>query len=283
MGTTLRPARLSSTIIYAGEAYHPVSQDYIHVLTYQNKAENKDTRPNALVLPIPTDFLGPENSIDMAGHRTLLKDMAKPLLAMNTERDLKRGSRAPEPFKMGSYTTVIAGSDNIAEALSRLPDSLRPQLNREIFRSFAEWYPGWQIAICCWDGKIEPEPLLWWYRPLNPKTLFYPTLGAHNGKAPDLQRDILRDHLLLVGSKVHPVGIPTKVSDFGLAAPYLSDRIWGRVLKEEDFNRDYTLSVSELRDIKNTQGVYDMHSRLDPKIWDLSFEHLYPGRGYTPC
>jgi hypothetical protein len=280
MCVTLGPAQLSKTILYAGEARHPGSGKYIHTLAYQNRAENKEGRPNAMAIPLPSkSLMSSANVVDLAEYKTLLQDLAKPIREMNLAASAGNRGLSAEVFDVGSYTVVLAKRpEDAVVAIGQLPPDKQPKLNREIFNAYAQWYPGWHIALCCWDGKIEPEPLLWWYEPLDPKTLFYPTLDAHNGRAPSLGRDVKRDHTLLVGSTIHPIGTDSRVKDLGPAAPYISDKVWGRVMEGSDWNRDFTTSVPFLRTLKNVQGRFDMHSRLDPNIWNLEFEYRHPER-----
>ena len=281
MCITIQPAKLSNTLIYAGEAYHPEDQRYIHVMAYQNRATNLADRPNAMVLPIPAKaHMGPENTINMVGYEDLLKDLSKPLRNMNKNRSYgSRGITKALVFDVGSYTVVLATrAEDAIDAISEVPTEKRPKLNREVFKAFSEWYPDWPIAICCWNGAIQPEPLLWWYEPLDPKNLFYPAVDAHDGKAPDLKKDVKRDHTLIVGSTIHPFGIHSRVSDLGPAKGFISDSVWGRALEGADFNRDFTVSVPKLRTLENVKGARDMHARLDSNIWDVEFTHYNPAR-----
>lgn len=105
-------------------------------------------------------------------------------------------------FNKGSYTVVLATSAAaIPDALSRVPENKRPQINREIFEAYDKWYPGWTFALCCFDSSLQtPEPLVWWYRPRNPDQIFFPALDAHTGRAPVLNSLVDVDHRLVVSS-----------------------------------------------------------------------------------
>lgn len=281
MCVTLAPAKLSRTLVYAGEAVHPQDGRYLHVLAYQNKAVNKAGRANAMVLPIPSKApLTAQNAVNMVGYEHVLENMAEPIENMTAMRALSlETGKTPEVFSVGSYTVAIAArAEEAVRAISTLPKAFQPKLNRDIFKAYAQWYPGWPIAICCWNGKIKPEPLLWWYEPLEPQKLFYPALDAHNGQAPNLTKDVNREHTFLVGSKIHPIGINTRVGDLGPAEPFMSDKAWGRVMDGQDLNRDYVVEVPFMRTLRNSQGRFDLHARLDSRIWDLEFEYRHPGR-----
>ncbi len=288
MCVTLAPAKLSKTIIYAGEGHHPDRRDihsltYMHVLGYQNNAENKSGKPNAMILPIPSKGeLGPENIIDTTSHPGVLSDMASAIEGMNRDQMLgisSKGFPSIKVFSAGSYTVALApNASQLIHAIAALPEALRPIINREIVQAYSEWYADWPIAVCAWDGRIEAEPLLWWYEPIEPKVLFLPALDSHNGKVPNLKRDVQRDHTLLIGSNISPFGLASHLdldNDDPLRG-FLPPQVWGQVVKGSDFNGDYTVEVEPLRQLKNYQGRHDLHERLDPKIWDIEFENYNP-------
>lgn len=257
--------------------------DYVHVLAYQNRALNKDPKPNAMILPIPSaEPLEKKNTIDLTGYGNALKDIGHPVTNMRADRPNGEASFGrPGPvsiFRTGSYTVAIASeAGEVAAALATLPGDIRPQLNREIFKFYGEYYKGWPIAICCWAKAIKPEPLMWWYKPKTPKRIFFPMLDAHNGKAPNTRKDPKRDHLLLMGSRVKPFGVLHQATDLGPAEDFIPERVWGRDLQGADFNRDYVVDIGAMRVIQNSQGPYDLHARLDPKIWSLNFDYIMPG------
>jgi hypothetical protein len=165
-------------------------------------------------------------------------------------------------------------ASQLLQAIETLPENLRPKLKSEIVDAYSKWYPEWPLAVCAWSGRIEAHPLFWWYEPMDPKVLFLPALEGTNGKVPDPQADILRDHTLLIGSTISPFGYRNPKPD--LLGGFLSSQIWGQVVDDEDFNGDYTVEVEPLRQLKNHQGRHDLHERLDPKIWDIEFENYNP-------
>lgn len=195
MCITLSAAELSSTKLYAGEAM--IGKTYVHVIAYQNKAITNG--PNAMVLPIPAAVTpGPENVIDTRGFPCFLDDIheSTKIPSFGIEDD-----GGVEVFDVGSYSVVLANAPGaIASAVASIPGNKRPTLNSAVIAAFGELYPGWPLAVCCWDGAIEAEPLLWWYEPRLPEWLFAPALDAHGGAPPDVTATVWVDHHIAFGA-----------------------------------------------------------------------------------
>jgi hypothetical protein len=209
MCCTFTASEMSDTRIYVGQAKR--QGKLVHVLAYQNAAVTRG--PNAMVLPFPTETrMGEENVIDTRQFKNFLKDIGE------ASRHITKGMRGDrrsmtlgaasfdadnlaEVFDVGSYTVILA--DNvfqIPEALTRVSAEKRPSVSTDFLIGYGELYPNQPIAVCCWNGSIEAEPLMWWYEPLNDKQLFIPTMDAHDGKAPKVGARVYTDHLLSVGS-----------------------------------------------------------------------------------
>lgn len=205
MCITFRAAELSNTKLYAGEAQR--GDTYVHVIAYQNKAATKGA--NAMILPLPAAVMpGPENVVDTRGFSHFLDDMHRA-----TEiRPKSRGRSAAtfgeaQVFDVGSYTVVLAASPlAVPAALASVPANKRPEVNDRVLGAFDTLYPGWPLAVCCWDGEFEAEPLLWWYEPRMPDQLFAPALDAHDGEPPRTGARVQVDHLVAFGSTLHPTG-----------------------------------------------------------------------------
>ncbi len=206
MCITIGPARLEKTILLANSV--ELDGRTINVIGYQNVATNQDHGPNAMVLPFPAATpMTQANCIDVSGHPDLLKRYAA-LVPREQTRSMSRGltlsaKSAAEVFDSGSYTVVLASDATaIPEAIDRVPAHRRPRLHPELFDAYGLWYPGWSVALCCWDGTIEAEPLLWWYEPL-PEFVhrhFLPGLDGHDGRVPDPSGGADVDHVIVVGS-----------------------------------------------------------------------------------
>jgi hypothetical protein len=209
MGTmccTLGPAVLSSTILYGARVIHDDS--VVHVLGYQNKASSFG--PNAMILPVPAARkLSQANMLDMQEFPGVLLDYEasyrRPMMlsADSVVGSALRGAKSVEVFSKGSYTVVLAEDAlDIMGALERVPADRRiKNPNPKIFEAYSRMYPGWPIAVCCWSGELEPEPLVWWYEPMFKDRLFLPALDAHDGEPPNPRAKVKLDHMLVWGAQ----------------------------------------------------------------------------------
>ena len=219
MCCTFTESKMSNTRIYVGQAER--QSKLVHVLAYQNTAISN--RPNAMVLPFPTRAkMGQENVIDTRKFKDFLKDIteaSKMHMKSAGRRSMMLGSRGDdhddlaEVFDSGSYTIVLATNVwQIPEALSRVATEKRPNVTSDFLIGYNELYPEQPIAVCCWNGAIEAEPLMWWYEPTDSKTLFIPTMDAHSGKAPKVGEKVDTDHIISVGSTTGNMGHSVKYS-----------------------------------------------------------------------
>lgn len=247
MCCTVRAADLSNTKLYAGEAHR--GDTYVHVMAYQNKAATKG--PNAMILPIPAaTMLGPENVIDTRSFPHFLDDIQD---AVESSGFITFGGGGElseaQVFDTGSYTVVLAErASAIARALDRVPEQKRPPLNPEILRAFEDLYAGWPLAVCCWDGTIQAEPLLWWYEPKMPDWLFAPALDAHDGGPPNTRVQVDVDHNIAFGLARHRKDdpevvyhdrIPTTVREL------LPNSVVGTSIDRTMQNGDFWLSLTD--------------------------------------
>jgi hypothetical protein len=176
--------------------------------------------PNAMILPLPATRIGPDNAVDTRPFRTFLEDLREA-----TRRPIPPSFGAPRAqgldieedaavFDVGSYTVVLSESPRaVLGALSQVPADKRPALNDRMLDAFARYYPGWAVAVCCWSGDLQPEPLLWWYEPRYPEWLFAPALDAHDGNPSDLRATVQVDHYVAFGSALQPQGQPVRYRD----------------------------------------------------------------------
>jgi hypothetical protein len=238
--------RFSDTILYAAEVTDPRG-GVVHVLGYQNRAQNnvnrlsaapknllaklkglfiptnKENTGNAMILPFPAvpGTMSRENVLDTENCPDVLKDIAEAVKPVTENLFLSQSasfgpSRAVQIFEAaGIYTVVLADDARaIPEALDRVPKEKRPALNPELFEAYAEWYPDWTIALCCFNNEEAQEalPMLWWYEPMFPEQLFLPALDCHTGDVPDLTTNVAVDHTLAVGSALAEISVPADLS-----------------------------------------------------------------------
>lgn len=239
MCMTASPARLSNTILYGADAMK--DGKYIHIIGYQNVAEDLSGKPNAMILPFPVaegTKMGPENIIDTRAYSGFMKRYRDAIPSsdrrmMSASKGMSRGISASvaQVFESGSFTVVLAESAGaIPEALTRVPEEKRPSISAALLESFDQLYPGEPIAVCCWSGSIRPEPLLWWYEPKNKESIRLPALDAHDGGAP--RTGLVKvDHAIVFGSLINPAGFsafPVGTHIPQTLAPYLAPLISGR-------------------------------------------------------
>lgn len=252
MCCTIGPAELENTILLA----HSVEKDgrIVNVVGYQNVAKSHGRGPNAMVLPFPAEMpMTRENCIDLTGHADLFKRYAE-LVKPPRPRSLSKGGIAVaasrlEVFDSGSYTVVLASdAKDIPGALEQVPLNRRPQPHPELFHAYDLWYPGWPVALCCWEGSIEAEPLLWWYEPLPEyrEQHFLPGLDGHDGSIPDpARKSVPVDHVIVVGSEttgsLGPTATHVRDSVPEILRPFLPDHVYGGVLRRQMKNGDWVL------------------------------------------
>jgi hypothetical protein len=302
MCCTVGPASLSDTIIYAAEVNH--DGKLVHVLGYQNRAENKwnddpdkvaatnftlsweerlearerlagkashtqpggiqdyepsPGHPNAMILPFPAETaMGPANIIDTRDCKKILDDYNESTRPKRRSVTNEFGagvadfSDSVQVFQSGNYHVVLAANAtalSIQAALQTVPAEKRPSISKEMIEGYLRLYGGWTIAICCFSGTVEAEPLLWWYEPRDATKLFLPTLDAHDGGAPNVDVKVLADHVLIVGSSETLPGVRVEFTDTipETIKPFLTPKAYQRAYYGELPNGDFYLPVDQLR------------------------------------
>jgi hypothetical protein len=161
-----------------------------------------------MVLPFPTDVgMGPDNIIDTREGGRFLRDLDMSArtqyrgMALNSTMFGARPDETLQVFKSGSYTVLLTRNVlMIPGALMSMPDKQRPPVTESFLIGYERRYPGWPIAVCCWRGHLESEPLLWWYEPrAADERLFIPTMDAHDGQPPR-PGPVQVDHAILWGN-----------------------------------------------------------------------------------
>lgn len=251
-------AKFEGTKIYAGVGER--DGKLVHVLSYQNTAEDRSGNPNAMVLPIPSAVPMTEaNAIDTRGFKGYMDDIAEATKIHAKTLGATRGFAAVAAggvdalvFDVGSYTVVLAEHvKQIPAALERVPEHKRPTLSYRFLLGMMKMYPETPIAVCCWSGRVEAEPLLWWYEPKDPSHLFIPTMDAHDGNAPDLEAIVETDHIVSVGTfnskqiaPRHPVKYKKPLPD--IVKTLLPTHVFGTELPGRMKNGDTFFKVSDL-------------------------------------
>jgi hypothetical protein len=281
MCVSLAPASFSKTIVYGGE----VSSLGVHVVGYQNTVRDggpgfsgllgaawrrlrshrsKATNPgNAMLLHFPAaEAMSAANMLDTQGCPHILEDMAAAVTPRPTGPPGVRSAPAmamPKVvvFTRGIYDVVLARDAHyIPRALDQVRADKRPPLNDSIFDAYSAWFPGWPVALCCFNNRAaaRPEPLLWWYRPRNPDLLFAPSLDAHDGRPPRLDGTVPVDHTVIFGTDRSLYGSRVLYRDFSNsrdrleyeAGRYLPTRVLGQQMKGRYPNGDFVCEVPSM-------------------------------------
>jgi hypothetical protein len=272
------PAVLTGTKLYAGEAI--VNDKYVHVLAYQNNADSDG--PNAMIIPFPTDVpMGPENTLDTSKYKNFLTDISE--ASKHHMRSAKFNSDyftlecaaggVAQVFDVGSYTVILA--DNVAQvpaALQKVSLDKRPEVTTQFLLHYGRMYPKQPVALCCWSGYVEAEPLLWMYEPKDKDTLFIPTMDAHDGGPPDLSAKVETDHIISVGSNISSNGATVHYSDFLYeGAPLLPKQVHGTQLLGRFKNGDMFVSTATLRGrqpiIKRGANLQKIDAEIEMRGW----------------
>jgi hypothetical protein len=263
----------SDTLLYAGEAL--AGGELVHVLGYRNTVQGRVgvsalgvlvTRwrsgpppANAMLLPFPAapGTMTAANVVDTRACPRVLEDLADSVGESTVS--LTFSARGPatlvprvQVFEADVYTVVLArDARDIPSALHRVPEAKRPALNPELFEAYARWYPGWAVALCCFNTRAarRARPLLWWYRPLSPDLLFLPGLDGHTGGVPDLSAEVAVDHTLAVGSHLLVDEWPVEYRDRvpQSVAQYLPASVIGKRHAKRKRNGDFVCDVRDVR------------------------------------
>jgi len=291
MCMTLRPARLSNTIIYSAE----VKRDgkILHVIGYQNKARAA-RGPNAMILPIPTyGELGPENVVDTRKFKSILNtydqavDRLRPRTrSFGSDKRLMKGiqARSYQVFESGSYTIALAkSSDGMREALTQVPEEKRPEIPVSFLSSLNELYKDWPIAICCFTGELEaPEPLLWWFEPRFERVLFAPAIDAHDGNPPDPKVMVYRDHTLAFASfsstRPHDPQLVDAISRVPVEHQWMFlPSVVGTKIIQQTGNGDFSLPISAIFDEQVPAWLKDIDITPPPEDLPTRYQHILAG------
>ena len=263
-------AKLSGTVLYQGQVEHPVHGG-IHVLGYQNTARNLAAGPNAMLLHLPGKGVSQANFIDTSGCPRILQDMVSAVRPPSRGVDWMGGPAAAgaavEVFEHDIYTVILAEDPlAIPAALTRVPEAKRVRISRELMRFYADRFPGYAIALCCFDNRDarQANPLLLWYAPHDPDLFRLPAIDCHTGGVPDLEAQVATDHWVILGTDQAPEdwGVPV---DYGLvevkrkwgapprspavkgpAAGFLPARVIGRSFTGPHRNGDFLIAFDNV-------------------------------------
>jgi|SRR5579859_6625313 len=214
MCVSTAPAQFTGTTLFLGKKYHP-QHGWVFVLGYQNTAQNLASGPNAMLLHLPAVGMTQQNFLDTRSCRHILRDMVTSLMPQTRSHSFGGMSKGHvQVFEYDIYTVVLATDASlIPNALPLVPAHKRIAVNQPLFDFYARCYPGYAVALCCFDNQQAEEaaPLLMWYHPMNPDVFMLPALDCHTGRVPSLSDHVDVDHWVILGTDDLPRGISSSV------------------------------------------------------------------------
>ncbi len=206
MCVTSAPAQLSGTSVFLGEVNHPTLGE-IRVMVYENSAKNLSPYgPNCMLLHIPGgEPVTQANFIPTESCPRIMRDMryaiSPPLRSLGFSTR-SSGAKSVEVFRHGIYTVLLTSDPTlIPAALLQVPENQRPKISPELVSFYAESYPGFSFALCCFDNyeAMKATPIMVWYRTSEPNVFRLPGIDAHTGGIP--QRGLVDvDHWIFFSS-----------------------------------------------------------------------------------
>ena len=138
-------------------------------------------------------------------------------------------------------------------SIEQVPAHKRIVPNTPLFDFYAHHFPGYPIALCCFDNQEarDADPLVMWYRPLDASRFLLPALDCHTGAVPDLDEEVEVDHWLIFGSDEMPehVGVPVRYTDRHMRTRVrllLPTRVVGTHLQGRMRNGDFSLRYEDV-------------------------------------
>ncbi len=163
-----------------------------HFIAYSNKVKNKSGKPNAMILPIPGET-NPEMFHNTESYKDFMNEITKKCrlgedYMGERYRSLSMLSKSFEHFELGMYTIGLAKDfQGAREFLNSLPAEKKPEISEDLENFFEIKYAGWSFAVCCFDSEkeIDAQPIAFEYKPFDKSLIYFPTMDAHNGGAPE--------------------------------------------------------------------------------------------------
>lgn len=289
MCLSISEAEFKNTTIYSAEVQR--NDGVAHVIGYQNKAVSYG--PNAMLLPFPAEGkVTRDNLVNGAGFSDILKVYQKAVKRLDPNVRLSRSrsfsddllgapaaaAKSFDIFESGSYTVALCEKPaSLGLALREIPERRRPNIPYPFLLELTRLYPDWPIALCCFNNEqFEAEPLFWWYKPRFPDVLFAPAIDAHNGKPPNLDIMVDRDHTVAFASHASDRPVDPFVQSAIERVPFehrwlFDPRVCGRIIQGKTGNGDFAVPLHQVRDnttpawldIKVAKPPQDILSRWD--------------------
>ena len=192
MCITINTAKLSKTKILS----IPVGNGN-HFIAYSNSVQNTSGKQNAMILAIPGKTKQ-EWFYDTTKYKKFLDEILD-------KADYDQGylgiryrggkSKSLSVFNVGMYTVGLADSfDGVLNFIKE-----RAEITDSLTVFFKETYKGWSFAVCLFDSNktIDAQPIAFEYTPFDNNLIYFPTMDAHTGNAPDMNEKVDVDHTFI--------------------------------------------------------------------------------------
>lgn len=171
-----------------------------HFIAYSNMVTNLSGKPNSMILPIPGK-LKKEWFHNTEKYNTFMNDIVEYLTPKTRgTKGLKLSADASfDSFKLGMYYVGIAETfDGIQAFIETLKPEEHPALTESLSTFFREYYKNWGFVVCVFDAakRMEAQPIAFEYEPFDYSVVFFPTMDAHNGLAPE-KGEVDVDHVFI--------------------------------------------------------------------------------------
>lgn len=200
MCITVNHAALSKTKILS----LPISNGN-HFIAYSNSVKNLSGKPNAMILAIPGKTQ-PSWFHNTEKYKDFLTEITEKATIDHWTGSRSRGLKSKgvtlsfEQFELGMYTIGLADSfEGAEEFINSLSAEKKLEVGDELKKFFKTEYAGWSFAVCCFDSTkaIDAQPIAFEYTPFHKDFLYFPSLDAHDGGAPDLAKNVRTDHTII--------------------------------------------------------------------------------------
>ena len=198
MCVTINKAELSKTKILS----IPVGNGN-HFIAYSNSVKNLSGKANAMILAIPGKTK-PEWFYDTTKYKNFLDDIishcdyTKHYLGIQS-KGLSRGMLSFENFQVGQYNVGLTDSFQGVLDFIKSKAVETVVVNKSLIEFYERHYKDWSFAVCLFDNNttIDAQPIAFEYTPSNPDSIYFPTMDAHTGDAPDLKAFVDVDHTFI--------------------------------------------------------------------------------------
>lgn len=260
-----------------------------HFISYSNIVKNKSGKPNAMILAIPGKTK-PSWFHNTEKYKNFMNEIVKAADINNWMGILSKGVRSRgilsfESFELGMYTIGLSESfDGAEEFIDSLSQEKRPEIGSELKTFFKNEYKGWSFAVCCFDSDktIDAQPIAFEYTPFHPDFLYFPSLDAHDGKAPRLNFNVEVDHTIIFEhtGEMRDIYLLEAIHLEADVPEFLQDRKYRFInMRGTSKNGDTFIKISEMSQLEFS---------VDPKLYRIppvpyeekevvdSYEYLFP-------